>query len=528
MSPTIAGLRIVPPYIAPQPAAASTTASSQAEPAKVIPSTTVSLGQTSTSGNDARTYTPRGALGPTQVRYVLEQDSLDKLSFRLMSGAQSAAIGSRFQGLGAALLEQLVANGGQSISQAVLSYADGAQPSAEVLRLQGNQLREEPTNAVNLSLTTASGATVTLALASGEKGLAVSAEVQGGQLSADELNGLAALTDSFESAINGLTQEPPKLQLGALAKLDPALFTSLKMNARLDTPSGEQQLFDLNLNDSARTLSLQGPNGNVQLNLDTRDTTLLGSSSQRQAAISNYLSQFDAAQRRGKGDENLVSLFKDAFVQLNSADDSGRASSVNNPVLAAKDRVLLSGLADFSASISQHRQQINPLQPGEVDRFDYKVSQTTTVRGTAQSTRSVQQDQQARLSAAYHASLNPQVALKLDHDPQSQNYRYHEINDQASSSTRLAYDKTRLVDASATQQASQNERIRTYVNGELNSDVSTPKSVSESRNLLGLLNDVFQRERISLKERGLSILEAQLQSQRSQWLLKSDPSAIRS
>jgi glutathionyl-hydroquinone reductase len=37
----------------------------------------------------------------------------------------------------------------------------------------------------------------------------------------------------------------------------------------------------------------------------------------------------------------------------------------------------------------------------------------------------------------------------------------------------------------------------------------------------------FQRERTSLRERGVSILESQLSSKRSEWLLQADPSGIR-
>ncbi|MGF6595044.1 hypothetical protein [Pseudomonas sp. 2835] len=522
MTPINAGLRIAPAYTAAQPTPASAV-SNRTDQAAATPSTTVNLGQSPRS-DDTATYSSRATLA-VPLRYVLENDSLNKLSMNMKIGVQASAIGSRFNGLGAALVNQLAANGGQSFTQSVFAFAEGAQPSAETLRIQGNNLRQHPANAVNLTLTTASGATVTLSLASNEQGLAVSADVQDGQLNSDELEGLAALADSFQGAINGLSEEPPRLQLGKLATLDPTLFSSLQMNAKLDTVNGEQLTFDLTLDDSARKLSLQGPAGNVQLNLDTRDTSLLGKSAQRQAAISNYLGQFDAAQSRGKGDENLVSLLKDAFVQLNSADDIAKPSTGRIPLLAAKDTALLSGLADFSASISQTSQQPNPLRPTELDRFDYQVSQSTRVSGASPANRSVQQDQQASLSAAYHTSLNPQMAL-VD-ALATQNYRYHEISDQSSTSTRLRYDKNSLVEASVSQQASRNERVRSYADGVLESDVSTPASVSESRNLLGLLTDLFDRERISQRDRGVSILEAQLQSLRSQWQLQSDPTLIR-
>ncbi|MFD2641704.1 hypothetical protein [Pseudomonas japonica] len=526
MTLNISGLRITAPLVAPQATQSVSRDNAATASVRVIPSTTVSLGQTARNA-DPSLYTARGTLASSATRYALEQDSTDKLNIALLTGVQSAANNARFQGVGAALLEQLVLKGGQNVSQSVFTYADGTQPSTEALKLQADKLRQEPTNAISLSLTTASGATVRLSLASSDEGLAVSAEVLDGELDSRQLSGLADLAGSFQAAINGLTEEPPKLKLGSLVKLDPALFSSLKMDARLQTASGEPQTFALNISDSARSLNVNGPSGNLELNLDTRDASLLGNASQRQAAVRNYLGQFDAAQARGKGDKELMGLFKDAFVQLNGADDD-RASDTGGKVLTGNDRVLLSGLADFTAKVGKAEQTVNPLRLTETDRFDYEVSQTTKVNGTALSSRSVQQDQQSRLSAAWHEGLNPLVPLALGTDFKSQNYRYHEIDDRASSSTRLAYNKdNKLVEASASQQASQNERVRTYVDGVLSDDVNTPRSTAQSRNLLGLIDGAFQRERTSLRERGVSILEAELASKRESWLLQADPSGIR-
>lgn len=521
MNPVIAGLRISPVYTAPQ---ATTPVASAAAQASVIPSTTVNLGQTS-NNTDGYTYSARNAT--SSAGYVLEQDSTDKLGLSLLTGIQSASLNERFRGVGAALLEQLALKGGQSVSQSVFRYAEGTEPSAEALKLRGDSLRQDPTNAISLKLTTASGATITLSLASDENGLAVSATVDGAELNEQELKGLASLADGFQAAIDGLTKQPPSLKLDALVKYDPNLFSSLQMNATLETASGDQQVFDLSLDDKARNLSLQGPSGNLKLDLDTRDSSLLGNANQRQAAISNYLDQFDAAQKRGKGDKDLANLFKDAFVQLNSVDD-GKTPGSSGPVSSKSDRMLLTGLADFSASIGQTEKSVNPLLQAETDRFEYRVSQSTTTQGKALSARSIQQDQQSHLSAAYHVSLNPQVPLALGKDYESQNYRYHEIEDTASSSTRLGYNKdNKLVEASATQQASQNERVRTYVLGVLENETNTPKSVSQTRNLTGLLNDALQRERTSMRERGVSVLEAQLADKRDEWWLQGTPGAIR-
>lgn len=487
------------------------------------PATSVSLGQPITA--PPQTYTANGTLGGPQIRYAWEQESSDKLSTALLDSIQSSAAGARFKGLGAALLAQLAANGGQSISQSVLTVPAAEQTDPGVLKLQLAHLREHPASSVSFSLTTASGATISLSLASGENGLAVNAEVRNGELSSEELEGLAAMADDFQSAIDGLTQVPPRLQLGSLVKLDSNLFSSLQLNASLDV-RGELQTFDLSLDDTARKLTLDGPSGRVQMNLDTPSAALLGSTAQRQAAIDSYLSQFDAAQKRGKGDDNLMGLFKDAFTQLNAVDERKQAVTERVSLLSATDRALLSGLADFNASISQPPQRSNPMRLDESDRFEYQASQSTTIKNAGGLNRSVQQEQQAGLKAAYHVGLNPLTNMQLGLDKESQNYRYHEIDDQSSSSTRLAYENNRLVQASATQQASQSERVRTYVNADLVEDVTTPTSATQAHDLLNLLTDAFRDERLARQDNGASILDETLKTLRSRWQLQSNPADI--
>jgi len=229
----------------------------------------VSLGQQIDSV-DAPLYTAKGTLGEGQRQYAWEQDSTDKLSMYMLSAIQSSSTAARFQGLGAALLEQLAANGGQRISQSGLAISNNTPTDPLLLGLQQARLREHATSSVSFNLTTASGATVTLGLYSS------AADVQGGTLSGEELKGLAAMADSFQSALNGLSQEPPRLQLGTLVKLDPKLFAGLQLNAKLENANGDMQTFDLQLDDHTRSLKLQGPSGEVKMNLDTQGGALLG------------------------------------------------------------------------------------------------------------------------------------------------------------------------------------------------------------------------------------------------------------
>lgn len=519
MNPITAATQLIPIYKTQLSPAPSAQPSGQILADTTLPATSVILGQDN-SVSDSQTYSRQGLMPGGQTHYAWETDATDSLS-TLMLGQLQSGSGARFQGLGAAVLAQLVGNGGKAISQSVFASSETTEASA--LKQQQAELRTRPDNGLTFSLTTASGATVQLSLASSAQGLAVSAEVLGGELSAAELKGLGALADSFQSAIDGLTQVPPKLQLGDLTKLDPELFTSLKLNAKIQTPEGDQ-VFDLSLDEKSRSVSLKGPSGDMKLDLDASNLKLLGNATQRQAAISNYLEQFDAAQKRGQGDKNLVSLLKDAFVQLNSVDDE-RGNSVEDR-LSEKDRTLLSGLVDFRASIDEPERYSNPMRPLEAERFNYTVSQSSNINDASSLNLDVHQQQQSTLKASYHQSLNPLVALALSSERESQNYRYYEVNDKASSTTRMAYHNGRLIEASATQESTQNQRIRTYVNGDLTRDLSTPASVTESRNLLNMINEVFEQERISQRKDGVSILEGLLMPQRKNWLLQSSASKI--
>lgn len=520
MNPITAATQLSPLYKTQVSNTLPAPPSSQILADTTLPATSVILGQDN-SVSDSQTYSRQGLMPGAQTHYNWETDATDSLSAVLLGQLQAGNKGARFQGLGAAVLEQLVGNGGKSFSQSVFASSEALDTVA--LSQKQADLRANPDNGLTFSLTTASGAVVQLSLASNADGIAINVQVLGGELSASELKGLGALADSFQSAIDGITQVPPKLQLGELTQLDPKLFTSLQLNAKIQTADGDQ-LFELRLDETSRSVSLKGPGGDMRLDLDASNLKLLGNTTQRQAAISNYLEQFDAAQKRGQGDKNLVSLLKDAFVQLNSVDDL-RGASVEDR-LSEKDRTLLSGLVDFSASINETQRYNNPMRPLEAERFNYTVSQSSNINDASSLNLDVHQQQQSTLKASYHQSLNPLVALALSSNRESQNYRYYEVNDQASSTTRMAYHNGRLIEASATQQSTQNLRVRTYVNGDLTRDLNTPASVTESRNLLNMINEVFEQERISQRKDGVSILEGLLMPQRKNWLLQSSAGQI--
>jgi hypothetical protein len=520
MNPITSALRFTPAYSNPSPLQG---VSLRQAPGVVAPqSTQVNLGL-DTRVADAETYSARGTLGSPQARYLWQQENTDKLSMHMLGSIKGSTIGARFQGLGAALMEQLVANGGQRVSQSALLVGENSQPDALMLGLHQSRLREFASNSVTLNLTTASGATVTLGLYSGEQGMAVDAQVQNGTLDAAQLKGLADLADGFQAVINGLNQDTPRLQLDGLLKLDQSLFSGMQMTAKLDQISGGQQTFDLRLDETTRAVSLQGPNGDLRLDLDTQGGALLGSTAQRQAALSNYLAQFDAAQERGKGDAQMMTLFKDAFSQLNRVDDTSPRPAGHGTLINTFSRSMLTGLADFNASLTQTTSRPNAQKPEEEDRFAYQVSQSTSSQGQGNSI-AREQRQQATLDAAWHSRLDSSARLTGGVD--TDNYRYHVLREQASSTTRLAIVEGDLTEAKVSQEASSTKRVLTVRDGVLQSDVSTPRSASKSRDLMDLLDQLLKQEEKARRDGRESTLEQQLAGHRQQWLLQTDPALI--
>lgn len=509
--------------LAQSDAGASTTANTS------TPAAVVTLGQNTSIGY-AETYTSRGAVAGGDTKVVQESEGYNKVTYAMLGNLDSSSTSTRFRGVGAALMQQLAEGKSTSISQSLLKGVNSSDTAA-VTSAQSD-LHTKSANTFSLTLKMASGATVTLSLAGGSRGLAVQADVSGGKLSSEELNALGALSDSFQNTIDGLSSVPPSLKLGDLAKLDPNMFSSVDLSSSLKLDKDTTQTFSFHADSQSKSVSLVGPNGNIALTVDTKNSAILGNSEQQAKALSAYLDQFDDARKRGEGDENLMSLFKSAFTDLNGNNSAVTAAGaapqrLNAITLSDVDHGMLTGLADFSASISQTQARPNPMQPSEVDKFTYNVSQSSVSKGSSQQNRSVEQNQQSDLSAAFHKNLYPSSTLDLTSDKKTQNYYYTEIEDKASTTTKLAYEKGALVEASLSQSASQTTRVRKYVLGELESDIYTPKQVSQSKNMLSVIEAALERDRASRQMSGKSTLKDDMKDIHSKILLQPNPSLIR-
>lgn len=497
---TLSSVNIAPlPAAPPAPKLPSTTDTSGPTAATTAPSSIVTLGQEPTQ-TTAQTYSSRGLLTDSAAPLVLENKQQDKLTLSMMGNIASSSTADRFHGLGAALLGQLSA-GSNPYSQSVMKSPAGQKPDAVQLAADQAKLHTEADNTITLTVKTASGSTVLLNLTSQEDGLSVQMQVTGGTLSDTERSAIGGLAQAFQSAIDGFTATPPQLDLGKLARFNTSVLSSVDLNAQLKLGENSKQTLSFHADGQQKTMSMNGPSGNVQLSVDTKNPAILGNAQQQAKALQNYLSQFDSARSRGNGNADLMNLFKDAFTAMNGSNDpdlnQAPVKTASSVPLSDADRGALTGLADFSASVTQNAQASNPMRPNELDAFSYTTSQTTSTHGNSPLNRSIKQDQQAHLTASYHQSLYPGSRLALDTLMASQNYNYIQVDDDERSTTSIAYTDGLLTDASSTTTSRHSAHTLRYEMGRLKDDTTTPSETSHTQDLLDLLEPGQHKKRIS-------------------------------
>ncbi|WP_397454872.1 lactate dehydrogenase [Pseudomonas lurida] len=488
------------------------------------PSSVVSLGN-GVADTLSDTYSRRGQLPGQETVRAWESDNQDALSKTLNANFNSLSTANRFSGVGAGLIAQFAKGGGVGLSQSVLyASADRAQNAGEI-KLDQSLLHTKADNLVSLSIKTASGKTVTFSLSSQTDGLGVQATVDGGTLSDEELEAVGKLGSAFQSAVDGLTATPPKLDLSGLTRFDSRLLASVDLNAKVKSPDGQDLSLAFHADSQSRTTRMSGPLGELNLAVDLKNTAILGDARQQAKALDSYLAQFDRAQERGSAKAELMSMFKDAFSAMNSNYPQGLSlpeALTRNPT----DQGLLTGLADFKASIKQATESSNPMRPSEVDSFAYEVSQRTRVGGNSALHRSVSQDQQSSLSASFHKGLKGGKAPALDTRAESQNYLYVQVRDKASSSAHLSYKDGLLSNASVSQEASQETRTQKYVMGKLVDETFVPRQAAVKRDYLVLLEYAAKESKKSKDALEESTLKDALSNMHDAVILQEDPSKL--
>ncbi|MFK8260328.1 hypothetical protein ACFL9S_21390 [Erwinia sp. AnSW2-5] len=380
-------------------------------------------------------------------------------------------------------------------------------------------------NQGTLSVKTASGALVELSQATDGSGIQIT--VKQGNLSEAERSALEKLSDGFNKAMEGLTGQPPRLDLSGLTTFNSAVLTSVDLSAKVT--GNNAMTLNFHADNTTRSVKSTGTLGTIDISVDMSKRAILGNESQQQRALSQYLKQFDRAQSRGEGDSTLMTLFKDAFTALNSNYSTTPAANSRQQTtyisLTRSDKNMLTGLADFTASVTQTPGTPNPMRLNEIDSFSYQVSQVSLLTGTSDQNRNITQKQQSHLTASYHKSLVAGLQLNLTTDRNSQNYVYTQIDDKAESTTEVQYRKGALVSATLDQSASTSTRVQKYVKGWLESDTTTPEQTSKTTDLLEKLQSAWEAEnsRISFAN---YLRQHTLPDFGEDVLLKSDPQTL--
>ena len=434
-----------------------------AQDGAVLPSSVLTLGSIAT---DEVTYAnPKTVQGRLQVpiRAWTSQprDDISALMAR-NSSASTGGLADKWRGLGSALLSRFENKALDTINyqqtlvdrlppEGVDTTATGA---TEALDAQALKAVKDGAATVNLKIQTQSGQAVALKITvnPGAEGVNAGMGVElstSGPLSEGEREALSRLAEGLDKALEGLGQpDKLKLDLSGLMDYDSNALASLDLT--VENPKADQALssFKLHLGADQKTVEIKGKAGDVSLNLAAATPLGPANAQQRQSAIDEHLSRFDAAAQRSRADGALLSLFKDAFSQLHTA-RAGQATTPQDeplsPVLSRQVKPLQSGLADFEASFGGNFQKTNDRGAiNETGRADHEFSQKTEVKRTGiAGDLAIKQTQSEKLDAH---SIKSRFGGMLD--TSAGNYDILKVKDSSTSTTLIETARNKLTEAS--------------------------------------------------------------------------------
>lgn len=398
----------------------------------------------------------------------------------LMHSVMTSGPSIGFNGLGSVLLSQLQDNPGD-LTQVLTTSQVGE-----------NAVRAGQDSAVALTITTQTGVTVSLSLTRQSEGMAVEIKTSG-TLSKDESQAIAGLGEAFQKALNGLAQQPPKMDLSDLTKFDSSILKSVDL--KTDIRSGDTKLQSLNFraDDTERWVAYQDRDVSLKMTSDRSQNAHGGNAFQQQLTLSAYDKQFDKARSDGQGNKAQMDMLKSVFRALNE----GTASAQSETATAASAGIRLgsdgasrlSGLNDFSLSLSETEQEINPYRSEERKTFSYQASQTTENNRLVDGSGTVKQTTHAHLSASWYKALDASTPLSLNMKKSSQNYYYHQLEQDSLKTTSLNFNtQGQLASVGNTSQISNRETVTKYVLGEVIESFVTPEDENDE-SLIKLLDD---------------------------------------
>lgn len=469
------------------------TSLNRASPANASAVTVTSARTSATaSAGDAGGISTVVALGgapPAGPTFVWENRTRSTAATMMAQNFGNEPVSGRLKNLGGELLKQ-VAYDGQDFSQSIQRAPDGVQTDTYDMLVSPSQVSQHGMgdNQVALTITTRSGVKVQLSLDAGDNSVAIKAE-SSGDLNEAERKALGKLSDAFQKVIDGLTENPPRIDLGGLTQFDQNALASVDLKGSIKLNPKETQKLEFHADGKQRTVSFSGPAGSAKIGVDLSQPAAWGGKEQQAKALARTLQQVDQAGLRGQAGGAMLGMFKDAFTGMNSDYGAPAAAPSRNFVMTERDRALTTGLADFTASMTLPDVASNPAKPLEKDSFSYELSQQTQISGQSAWDLSVSQQQQSRLKASYHMPVKAGAQLALDLSPNSQNYKYVTIDDAASSSTSFKYDQGVLAKATHDMRASRSTKVLEFMYGKLKDDHTTPEGKAATYDLLPSLKD---------------------------------------
>lgn len=398
----------------------------------------------------------------------------------LMHSVMTSGPSIGFNGLGSALLAQLQDNPGD-LTQVLTAAQVG-----ESAVMAGQD------SAVALTITTQTGVTVSLSLTRQSDGMAVEIKTSG-TLSKDESEAIAGLGEAFQKALNGLAQQPPKMDLSGLTTFDSSILKSVDL--KTDIRSGDIKLQSLNFraDDAERWVAYQDQDVSLKMTSDLSQSTIGRNAARQLLTLSAYDKQFDKARSDGHGDKAQMDMLKSVFRALNAASPSQQSEATTAASTAIRlgstAASRLSGLNDFSLELTQTEKSINPYRQDEKQSFSYQASQTTENNRLFDGSGSIKQTNHAHLSASWYKPVDASIPLSLNMMKSSQNYYYHQLEQDSVNTTSLNFNtQGQLASVGSTSQISNRETVTKYVLGEVIESLTTPEEENKE-NLIKLLED---------------------------------------
>jgi len=234
--------------------------------------TFVTLGGSNAAAS-AQLYSMSGAAPSTDKFLSWQSKSNDAVSTMMAGNFSASSLGARFKGLGAALLNRFDSDGG-NFSQSVVTLPAGTPKGSALESTLRTQTNAQTDNKISLTIVTSSGAQVDLTLANQEDGLSVQVQVSKGKLTDAERGALQKLSDGFQSAIDGIAANPPRLKLDGLTQFDTSLLASVDLHASVQVGSAIQTI-DFHADSKQRTVSAAGPAGTLKVSVDLSNLAMV-------------------------------------------------------------------------------------------------------------------------------------------------------------------------------------------------------------------------------------------------------------